>query len=139
MNGARPTIAAQQPARGVGGASRAARLPRLWPAVFVAMALGSVAACAEGSSSNYGQSFGTVSLAAGQTQKVWMGPSYRLVRVCSDFNSAGTVTAVIDEQPPATLPPGRCTEDYGGGVQFTNTGGGTATLTYRSIVEPFTP
>jgi hypothetical protein len=131
--------ALQKPVRGVGRVNRVAGLPRLWPAVFVAMALGSVAACAEGSSSNYGQSFGTVSLAAGQTQKVWMGPSYRLVRVCSDFNSTGTVTAIIDEQPPAALPPGRCTEDYGGGVQFTNTGGGTATLTYRSIVEPFTP
>ena len=132
-------MAPQEPVRGAGRVNRVAGLSRLWPAVFLAAALGSVAACAEGSSSNYGQSFGTVFLAAGQTQQVWMGPSYRLVRVCSDFNSTGTVIAVIDEQPAATLPPGRCTEDYGNGVKFTNAGGGTATLTYRSIVEPFTP
>ena len=88
-------------------------LPRLWPAVFLVAALGSVAACAQGSSSNYGQSFGTLSLAAGQRQQVWMGASYRLVRVCNDFHSAGTVTAVIDDQPAVTLPPGRCDEDWG--------------------------
>ena len=103
------------------------------------MAFGSVAACAGGSSSNYGQSFGTVSLAAGQAQQVWMGASYRLVTVCSDFNSTGMVTAIIDEQPATTLPPGRCTQDYGNRIQFTNTGGGSAMLTYRSIVEPFSP
>ncbi|HXQ41821.1 MAG TPA: hypothetical protein VN821_11170 [Candidatus Udaeobacter sp.] len=119
--------------------NRVAGLSRLWPAVFLAAALGSVAACAEGSSSNYGQGFGTVSLAAGQTRQVWMGPSYRLVRVCNDFSSTGTVTAILDDQPATTLSPGRCTEDYGNRIQFTNTGGGTATLTYRSIVEPFTP
>src|SRR5271167_2582424 len=105
----------QEPIRGAGRVNRVAGLSRLWPAVFLAAALGSVAACAEGSSSNYGQSFGTVSLAAGQTQKVWMGPSYRLVRVCSDFSSTGTVTAVIDDQPAAILPAGRCAEDYGNG------------------------
>lgn len=132
-------MALQELVGGAGRVNRVARLSRLWPAVFLAAALGSVAACAEGSNSNYGQGFGTVSLAAGQTQQFWMGPSYRLVRVCSDFGSTGTVTAVIDDQPTTTLPPGRCTEDYGNGVRLTNTGGGTATLTYRSIVEPFTP
>ena len=119
--------------------NRVAGLARLRPAVFLAAALGSVAACAQGSNSHYGQGFGTVSLAAGQSQQVWMGPSYRQVKVCSDFSSTGTVTAVIADQPATTLPPGRCTDDYGNRVQFTNTGGGTATLTYRSIVEPFTP
>ena len=125
--------------RRAGGVNRIAVLWRLWPAVFLAAALGSVSACAEGTSSNYGQGFGTVSLAAGQTQKVWMGASYRLVRVCSDFASTGTVTAVIDDQPAVTLPPGRCDEDWGNQVQFINRGGGSATLTYRSIVEPFIP
>ena len=122
-----------------GGVNRIAVRWQLWPAFFLAAALASVSACAEGTSSNYGQSFGTVSLAAGQAQQVWMGPSYRLVTVCNDFSSSGMVTAVIDDQPATTLPPGRCTEDYGNRIQFTNASRGMATLTYRSIVEPFTP
>jgi hypothetical protein len=131
-----------EPVRGTGrlsGVIRVSALSRLWPAVFLAAALGSVAACAQGSSATYGQSFGTVSLAAGQKQEVWMGTTYRLVRVCNDFSSTGTVTAIIDDQPALTLPPGRCAEDYGSRVQFSNNGGGAATLTYRSIVQSFIP
>lgn len=128
-----------EPIHGTGGMKPAQRPPRLWPVVFLVAALGSVAACAQGSSSNYGQSFGTLSLAAGQRQQVWMGASYRLVRVCNDFHSAGTVTAVIDDQPAVTLPPGRCDEDWGNQVHFISNGGGASTVTYRSIVDPFLP
>ncbi len=106
---------------------------------FLALALGGVSACAQGTSPNYGQDFGRISLQAGQAQQVWIGPSYRLLWVCNDFSSAGTVVAVIDGQPATTLPPGRCDEDYGNRIQFTNTGGGSAVVTYRSVVEPFTP
>ena len=127
------------PIRRAGRVKHLAGLSRLWPAVFLATALGSVTACAQGSSSNYGQNFGTVSLVAGQKQQVWMGATYRLVRVCNDFNSAGTVTAIIDDQPALTLPPGRCAEDYGNRIQFVNNGGGTATVAYRSITQAFIP
>jgi hypothetical protein len=132
-------MALQEPVRSAGGVKRGAGLPRAWPVLFLAFALGGVSACAQGSSPNYGQDFGTISLAAGQAQQVWIGPSYWLLRVCNDFGSAGTVTAIIGEQPSATLPPGHCVEDYGNRIQFTNTGGGAATLTYRPIVQPFTP
>jgi hypothetical protein len=113
---------------------------QLWvgPALFLVLALGGGYACAQGSSPNYGRDFGTISLAAGQAQQVWIGPNYRLLRVCNDYGSAGTVAAVIDEQPSRTLPPGRCVEDYGNRIQFTNTGGGAAKLTYRPVIEPFT-
>lgn len=110
-----------------------------WPALLLTLAFAGVSVCAQGSDPNYGQDFGTIVLAAGQARQVWIGPSYRLIRVCNDLGSAGTVAAVIDDQPPATLPPGRCVEDYGNRLQFTNAGGGTATLVYRSIVQPFTP
>ena len=110
-------MALQEPLRSAGGVKRGAGPLRAWPVLCLVLALGGVSACAQGSSPNYGQDFGTISLAAGQAQQVWIGPNYRLIRVCNDFGSAGTVAAVIDEQPSATLPPGRCVEDYGNRIQ----------------------
>ena len=110
-----------------------------WPVLLFALAIGGASACAQGFGPNYGHDFGTISLAAGRAQQVWIGPSYRLLQVCNDFGSSATIAAVIDDQPSTTLPPGRCTQDYGNRIQFTNTGSGAAKLTYRTIFEPFTP
>jgi hypothetical protein len=115
------------------------RLPRTGTLLVAMLVLASAAAGAQNAAQNYGQSFGTVLLAAGQAERVWLGASYRMVKLCNDFESAGTVVVTIDAQPSATLGPGRCTEDYGNSVQMANGSGSAATITYRSIVNPFTP
>lgn len=91
---------------------------------------------AQGPNYNYGHGFGTASLAPGQTQQVWIGTSWQLLRVCIDLETAGTVTVTIDDQPSRTLGPGLCTEDYGNTIDMSNHSGSTATIEYRTIFEP---
>lgn len=135
----RPKVALEEPGCLAGRARRGTGAFRSCLVLVFALLGGSDCACAQGSSVNYGQDFGTITLAAGQVQQVWIGPSYRQLQVCNDFSSTATVAVVIDEQPSTTLQPGRCVQDYGNRIQFTNTGGGAARLTYRPIFEPFTP
>jgi len=96
----------------------------------------SVPGYAQATNPMYGHGFGTVSVVAGQTQKVWIGASFQLLRVCNELESKGTVVVTIDGQKPVTLAPGLCTEDYGNTVDMTNHSSSTATILYRTIFEP---
>jgi len=91
---------------------------------------------AQGTNSSYGHGFGTVSIAAGQTQNVWIGTSFQLLRVCNELESKGTAIVTIDGREPVTLAPGICTEDYGNTIDMANHSPSTATILYRTIFEP---
>jgi len=87
----------------------------------------------------YGHSFGSLTLADGQSRKIRTGVIYMLMRVCNDFESSATVSITIDDQPTTELGPGRCTEDRGNIIVMVNRGGGSAAITYRAIAEQFPP
>jgi hypothetical protein len=117
------------------GFNRLVRLTAGGLLVWTISLLGS-SANAQGPNSNYGHGFGTVSLAPGQTQQVWIGAGYQLLRVCIDLETAGTAVVTIDDQLPRTLGPGLCTEDFGNTIDMSNHSGSTATIDYRTIFEP---
>ncbi len=96
----------------------------------------SISGCAQGPSANYGRQAGVVSLAAGQTQRVWIGAAYRLLRVCNDLESNGTAVVVINGRQPITLGPGICTEDYGNTIDVDNHSASAVTIAYRTIFGP---
>jgi hypothetical protein len=101
----------------------------------ILICLSGVSGCAQGSGDSYGQQFGAVTIAAGQTQQVWTGVAYRLLRVCNNFESSGTAVVVIDDRQPATLGPGICTEDYGNRIEMKNQSAQDAKITYRAIPD----
>ena len=106
-----------------------------------AMALAAVlfvAGCsnsAQNSGASYNQTFGAITLAPGQSQSYAIGISFRLIRVCNNFESRGTVIARIGDRWSTTLGPGRCTESTGNTLQLTNNSGASATVVYRSNLE----
>ena len=104
--------------------------------LLCAISLVSAASYAQDSSTSYGQGFGVISLAPGQAQKVWIGATYQLLRVCNDLESKGTAVVVVDGQQPATLRPGICTEYYGNTIEIQNLSAGAATIVYRTVFEP---
>jgi hypothetical protein len=103
-------------------------------AAFV-ICLSGVSGCAQDSRDSYGQQFGVVSVAAGETKQVWTGVAYRLIRVCNNVESSGTAVVVIDDRPSATLAPGLCTEDYGNRIEIKNQSASEAKLTYRAVSD----
>jgi len=104
-------------------------------AIALIACLSEVAGCAQGSGSSYGQQFGAVTIAAGETRQVWTGVAYRLLRVCNNVESSGTVVVVIDDRPAAILAPSLCTEDYGNRIEIKNQSASAAKLTYRAVSD----
>jgi hypothetical protein len=82
---------------------------------------------------------GTATLAPGEAQQIWIGPAARLLTVCNDTASKGTVTVTIDSRRSEVLPPGICTEDSGSSIDLANDRSGPALIVYRSQVEPTFP
>src|SRR5579862_8247247 len=78
--------------------------------ILCAASIVGVSGCAHGPTDNYGQGFGMVALMPAQTQKVWIGPAYQLLRVCIDLQTTGSALITIDDRQPKTLRPGLCTE-----------------------------
>jgi len=97
--------------------------------------LSGVSGCAQDSGDSYGQQFGVVSVAAGETKQVWTGVAYRLIRVCNNVESSGTVAVLIDDRQSITLGPSICTEDYGNTIEMQNQSAYGATITYRAVPD----
>ena len=104
-------------------------------AIAVLACLSEVAGCAQGSDSSYGQQFGAVTIAAGETRQVRTGVAYRLLRICNNVESSGTALVVIDDRQSATLAPGLCTEEYGNRIEIKNQSASAAKLTYRAVSD----
>jgi hypothetical protein len=94
-----------------------------------------VSGCAQDSGDSYGQQFGVVSVAAGETKQVWTGVAYRLMRVCNNVESSGTAVVVIDDRQPVTLGPSLCAENYGNRIEIKNQSASEAKLTYRAVSD----
>lgn len=79
------------------------------------------------------QNFGTVTLKPGETRRIPIRGfhGYVPVRLCNDFTSSATITAVIHPRDPRTLTPGECTEDSGDEIEVTNRAGGEAMVVWK--------
>jgi len=79
------------------------------------------------------QNFGNVTLQPGETRKIpIMGfQGYVPVRLCNDFTSSATITAIIHPRDPRTLTPGECTKDSGYEIEVTNRGAGQAMVVWQ--------
>ena len=104
-------------------------------AVGCAIALGSLLAAAPARAQN----FGNVTLQPGETRKFSiMGfQGYVPVRLCNDFTSSATITAIIHPRDPRTLTPGECTEDSGYQIEVTNRGPGRAMVVWQPPAGSF--
>ena len=85
------------------------------------------------------QNFGNVTLQPGETRKISIQglQGYVPVRLCNDFTSSGTVTAIIHPRDPRTLTPGECTEDSGYQIEVTNHGTGQAMVVWQPPAGSF--
>ncbi len=103
-------------------------MPASWKAVLSATIAATLAAAPA-----VAQNFGSVTLKPGETRKIpIMGfHGYVPVRLCNDFTSSATITAVIHPRDPRTLTPGECTEDTGDEIEVTNRGGGEAMVVWK--------
>jgi len=79
--------------------------------------------------------YGTFSLKAGETRTIQTGYIYQNMRVCNDAESAGPISATIDDHIKHQLLPGVCAEDLGNSFLLVNDGGGPAFGTYRPIYD----
>jgi hypothetical protein len=84
----------------------------------------------------HGQTFGTITLQAGEARTVSIGPTFRDLRVCNDLKSAGSIKVTIGSSWQRTLVPGQCAQDRGNMIAFQNGIRGIARITYRSLAEP---
>lgn len=78
------------------------------------------------------QQFGRIEVGPGEYRQVSIGPAYRMIRVCNDFGSPGTVEASISDGWVRTLQPGACLEDAGSSIAVRNRSAQPATVTFRS-------
>jgi hypothetical protein len=81
------------------------------------------------------QTFGNLTLGAGQSRQISIGPTFRDMRVCNDLKSTGQVVVKIGSSWDRTLKPGHCAQDRGNMIYFRNLTLGTAKITYRSLSE----
>jgi hypothetical protein len=79
--------------------------------------------------------FGSLTLAAGESQNVHTGISTYNMRVCNDFYSSGSVIVTISGNAPHDLSPGHCAEDIGDRLVIQNHSSGPARVYFRSINE----
>jgi len=79
--------------------------------------------------------YGTFSLKTGETRLIQTGYIYQNMRVCNDAESAGPISATIDDHIKHQLLPGVCAEDLGNSFLLVNDGGGPAFGTYRPIYD----
>ncbi|MEA2780269.1 MAG: hypothetical protein QOK29_1813 [Rhodospirillaceae bacterium] len=81
----------------------------------------------------YAAEYGSYSLASGQTATFRIGSTYRWLRVCNDFNSAGAVEISIGNHGSQSAGPGICVEDAGDVLKVQSKGTGPATGTYQYV------
>ncbi|HXQ40209.1 MAG TPA: hypothetical protein VN821_03010 [Candidatus Udaeobacter sp.] len=100
-----------------------------------AIALGGLLAAAPAGAQN----FGNVTLQPGETRKIpIMGfQGYVPMRLCNDFTSSATITAIIHPRDPRTLTPGECTEDSGYEIEVTNRGTGRDMVVWQPPAGSF--
>ena len=98
----------------------------------IRIAVWTIAAATLLAGAGWAQQFGTIVVRPGEFREVSIGPSYRMIRVCNDFNSPGTVEASISGGWSRTLQPGACLEDAGSAIAVRNRSGQPATVTFRS-------
>jgi hypothetical protein len=75
--------------------------------------------------------FGIVTLDAGTAKTVSIGGSGRMLRVCNEANSAGSVLVTIGDNAPHYLESGLCAEDVGERLTFRSLGA-SATVDYKA-------
>jgi len=80
--------------------------------------------------------YGSFTLKAGEMQEIDIGSTYRDLRVCNDFESAGGVVVTIGGHDPHTLQPGLCAEGFGDSIKVLNQANGVAMGIYRMLQEP---
>jgi hypothetical protein len=80
--------------------------------------------------------YGNFTLKAGELQEIHIGSTYRDLRVCNDFGSAGGVVVTIGDHDPHALQPGLCAEGFGGSIKVLNQANGVAMGIYRMLQEP---
>jgi hypothetical protein len=74
-----------------------------------------------------------VSLAPGEAREFHIGSTYRNIRVCNDFASAGPVKAWVGHHLPQVLGPGVCADDSGDRIVLRNAAAGRVKGTYRTL------
>jgi hypothetical protein len=80
----------------------------------------------------WAQQFGRLDVKPGEFRQISIGPAYRMIRVCNDFGSLGTVVAAIGDGWSRTLSPGDCLEDAGNEISLRNRSDSSATITFKS-------
>jgi hypothetical protein len=107
---------------------------RAGPAASLATIAVLLAGCGAAGQQTSGM-YGTFALKAGETREVQTGYIYQNMRVCNDAESAGLISATIDDHITHQLQPGVCAEDLGNSVLVVNHGNGPAYGTYRPIYD----
>jgi hypothetical protein len=99
-----------------------------------AFAVGLLAGCsADGRSGS--SEYGTFTLKGGETREIVATPFYRNMRVCNYTDSAGPITATIDNKIQHQLAAGACARDLGGSVLLHNLSSGEAHGDYRTLFQ----
>jgi hypothetical protein len=98
-----------------------------------AFAVGLLAVCSADGQSG-GSEFTNFTLSGGETREVVATAFYRSMRVCNHTDSAGPITATIDNQIQHQLAPGVCARDLGGSVLLHNLSSGVARGDYRILI-----
>ncbi len=96
--------------------------------VFVVAA--AIAGGLTGSAAN-AQEFRSFTLKPGETRQFRIGATYRTIRLCNDYESAGLLDAIIGDNDMIHLAPGLCAEDAGDTVQVHNAANGLVSGVYR--------
>jgi hypothetical protein len=89
-----------------------------------------VASCFAGSA--FGETSGSVVLAPGQNRQISVGPIYRMIKICNDLTSNGSVIATIRAGSPRTLSPGECMQDSWNMFYLENRSASSALIEYKS-------
>jgi hypothetical protein len=84
----------------------------------------------------HSQTFGTVTLQAGEARTISIGPTFRDLRVCNDLKSAGSVKVTIGSSWQRSLVPGQCAQDRGNMIAMQNGIRGIGRITYRALADP---
>jgi hypothetical protein len=98
-----------------------------------ALAVGLLAGCSADGRSDSGQ-VSVFTLKGGETREVVATSFYRSMRVCNHTDSAGPITATIDNNILHELAPGTCAADLGGSVLLHDLSSGEARGDYRILI-----
>jgi energy-converting hydrogenase Eha subunit B len=98
-----------------------------------AFAVGLLTSCS-GESGSGGGSVGSFTLKGGETREIFASAVYYPLRVCNYADSAGAITATIDDNIQHELAPGVCARDLGGSVLLHNLSSGEAHGDYRTSI-----